>query len=192
MIMDELEVHDNFYAKMAEKYPRYVGEGKRFGGFAIGEGWYHIIEQLIAEIDHYTKWKRNMRAYDLLQHRAMMKGRDALLKFITRGKAVPSEWDEDRADDIMNNLGRKITPRVEWIVIDQVKEKFGGLRFYYHGGDEQIHGMVRMAELWAGQTCENCGNKGQRRQGGWVRTLCDKHEQEYQDKMAKYRSEDDE
>jgi hypothetical protein len=184
--MDELEVHDTFAKKMAEKFPRYFGEGKRYGGFAIGEGWYHIIESLVSEIDHYTKWRRNMRANDLRQHRAMMKGRDALLKFLVKGKAFASDWDQERADEIMENLGREITPKVEWIHVEQIKEKFGGLRFYYQGGDDQISGMVRMAELWAGRSCERCGDRGERRSGGWIRTLCDKHEAMYQVSKGNY------
>jgi len=36
-----------------------------------------------------------------------------------------------------------------------------------------------MAESWAGHTCEECGNKGTMRHGGWVRTLCDEQEKEY-------------
>lgn len=178
--MSELEVHDNFHAKMAEKFPRYFGEGKRYGGFAIGEGWFPIIEALIGQIDHYTKWRRNMRAYDLKLARAKAKGRDALLKHITKGKSIPSFYDEERADEIMNNDQRDITPKVEWIHVEQIKEKFGGLRFYFQGGDKEIHGMVTMAEVWADHTCEKCGNKGKRRDGGWIRTLCDIHEAEYQ------------
>jgi hypothetical protein len=64
---------------------------------------------------------------------------------------------------------------VKEVVIDQIKEKFGGLRFYYEGGDDTIHGMVRMAESWASHSCESCGNVGKRVGGGWVRTLCDFH-----------------
>lgn len=186
--MTEEERYESFAKKMAEKYPRYFGEGTHYGGFAIGEGWYHIIEQLIAEIDHYTKWRRNMRTYDLKLHRARDKGRDAVLAFICKSR-TPTEWDQERADEIMATPHR-ITERVEWIRVAQIKEKFGGLRFYYDGGDDEISGMVRMAELWAGHTCEKCGNKGEHRQGGWIRTLCDTHEAEHQEKMAKYKSED--
>ena len=183
--------YEEFEKHMAEKYPRYCGDDARFGGFAIGEGWYHIIEQLIAEVDHYTKWRRNMRAHDLRQHRAFMKGRDALIKYLSRGRAAPTDFDIERADQIMENMGCKITPKVQYIVIDQIKEKFGGLRFYYHGGDDQIHGMIRMAELWAGHSCEKCGDRGARRQGGWMRTLCDTHEAEYQERNKKMRDEDE-
>jgi len=190
MNMNELEAHDNFHAKMAEKFPRYFGEGKRYGGFAIGEGWYPVIDALVGQIDHYTKWRRNMRAYDLRKQRAKHKGIETLTQFMTGKKHEPTPWDIERAEQAMEeNL--RITPKVEWIVIEQIKEKFGGLRFYYQGGDDHIDGMVRMAEVWAGQTCETCGDKGERRSGGWIRTLCDKHEAEYQAKWAKRKSEDD-
>jgi hypothetical protein len=70
--------------------------------------------------------------------------------------------------------------QVPQVVAVQVKEKFGGLRFYYDGGDDIIDGMVRMAESWAANTCEECGAPGTVRHGGWIRTLCDKHESERQ------------
>lgn len=64
------------------------------------------------------------------------------------------------------------------VVIEQIKEKFGSLRFYYQGGDDYISGAVSLAENLTDKLCEECGGLGQRRGGGWVRTLCDAHEQE--------------
>ena len=55
----------------------------------------------------------------------------------------------------------------------QMKEKFGGLRFYYDGGDDLIEGMVVMAEYLCDITCQDCGSEqdiGQTK--GWVSTLC--------------------
>jgi hypothetical protein len=176
--MDDVEVYDTFAKKMAEKYPRYFGEGKRYGGFAIGEGWYPIIESLIGNIDHYTKHRRNMRARDLRKQRAKDKGMEALIQFMA-GNKVPSDWDIERAEEVMEN-DIDITPKLDWIEIQQIKEKFGGLRFYYSGGDERISGMEVMAEAWADRSCETCGDLGERRSGGWIRTLCDKHEAELQ------------
>ena len=75
------------------------------------------------------------------------------------------------------NRQLEIVPQV---VVGQIKEKFGGLRFYYSGGDDEISGMVRMAEAWANNTCETCGAPGKRRDGGWIKTLCDHHEAERQ------------
>jgi hypothetical protein len=174
------DAYKQFETKMAEKFPRYFGEGKRYGGFSIGEGWYPIIESLVGNIDHYTKWRRNMRANDLRKLRAKSKGMEALIQFMTGKKGrEPSDWDIERAEDAMEN-GIDVTPKVNWIHIQQIKEKFGGLRFYYDGGDAEISGMVRMAESWADRTCEECGNKGMHRNGGWIRTLCDEHEAQYQ------------
>jgi hypothetical protein len=64
---------------------------------------------------------------------------------------------------------------VEQVVVHQIKEKFGGLRFYYGGGDNEISGMVRIAESVASITCEVCGAPGKSRSTGWIRTLCDEH-----------------
>lgn len=72
------------------------------------------------------------------------------------------------------------------VVAVQIKEKFGTLRFYTNGGDEQIYGMIRMAESMSAVTCEECGNPGTTRSGGWVRTLCDAHEAAYQEKQRQY------
>jgi len=71
------------------------------------------------------------------------------------------------------------------VTVLQIKEKFGGLRFYYEGGDNTIDGMVRMAESWAAHTCEECGNPGKSRNSGWIRTLCDEHEASRQAELKK-------
>jgi hypothetical protein len=57
----------------------------------------------------------------------------------------------------------------------QVKEKFGGLRFYICGGDanEAIRGAIRMAESMSFTVCESCGHPGHKQPGGWIKTLCD-------------------
>ena len=56
----------------------------------------------------------------------------------------------------------------------QVKEKFGGLRFYYDGGDfKTCNALIEIAERAAWVTCEDCGKPGKLRKGGWLRTLCD-------------------
>jgi len=54
----------------------------------------------------------------------------------------------------------------------QVKEKFGGLRFYVDNADDYVKGVIQMAEAMSVRTCEKCGNSGEPVKGGWVRTLC--------------------
>lgn len=64
---------------------------------------------------------------------------------------------------------------VAQVTVAQIKEKFGGLRFYYDGGDSTIDGMVRMAESWAANTCEECGVPSTKHTSGWIKNVCDKH-----------------
>ena len=81
--------------------------------------------------------------------------------------------------NIQWHIDHSNTP-VEQVVVTQIKEKFGGLRFYYDGGNQYISGLVSLAETWADHTCEMCGDKGTARRGGWIKTLCDHHEIERQ------------
>ena len=137
------EQYDEFSKKMEEKFPK-MFEGK-YGGFAVGPGWWPILESLCANIQNHIDW-----------------------------------WNKNRQD----------RPVVEQVVVEQIKEKFGGLRFYYQGGDDTVHGMVRMAESWADKHCEECGKPGTRRSGGWLKTLCDEHEVERQARYKKQFGDD--
>lgn len=60
----------------------------------------------------------------------------------------------------------------------QIKEKYGTLRFYMSHETPFIEGAIAMAEAMSEITCENCGDPGHERQGGWVLTLCDKCHEE--------------
>jgi len=84
------------------------------------------------------------------------------------------------------NKQSEVVPQV---TVAQIKEKFGGLRFYYSGGDDEISGMVSMAESWAGHSCETCGVPGKSREGGWIKTLCDHHEAERQQRKKEYENQ---
>jgi len=70
------------------------------------------------------------------------------------------------------------------IDIHQIKEKFGGLRFYYVGGDEAFGDMVQAAEDRSFKICEKCGETGKPRNLPWVQTLCDAHFKEIAFKPA--------
>jgi hypothetical protein len=128
---EEFDRYEEFSKRMEERFPK-MFEGK-YGGFAIGEGWWPIIESLCANIQSHTDW-----------------------------------WNKNREN----------RPVVEQVVVEQIKEKFGSLRFYYQGGDDQISGMVRMAEAWADKSCETCGAPGTLGGKGWIKTLCPTHRAE--------------
>jgi len=88
---------------------------------------------------------------------------------------------------IVDRLCANIVQQIKWkkieaIQVEQVKQKLGGLRFYINRGDPAIGGLIAMAEEWAENTCEVCGEKGKERGGNWIRVLCEKH---YTDKVPK-------
>lgn len=63
----------------------------------------------------------------------------------------------------------------------QVKEKFGGLRFYISHGNDAIFDAIAEAEAESRKTCENCGAPGKmRRNKYWVYTNCDECERKHQ------------
>lgn len=85
--------------------------------------------------------------------------------------------------DLVNTLCGCIHQHVEYqqktdpkfyVTVVQVKEKFGGLRFYYGGGDAVVEGMVRLAEHLSEKTCEQCGRVKDVTQAGraWIVTRC--------------------
>jgi hypothetical protein len=80
---------------------------------------------------------------------------------------------------IIADLDRDIAAIAPDYRVQQIKEKFGGLRFYCAlpdgSEDERIDGLIDVAEAAAARTCEVCGAAGRLRQGGWLRTLCDDH-----------------
>lgn len=85
--------------------------------------------------------------------------------------------------EIINNLCNKIqdylssNPKVPQVIAKQVKEKFGGLRFYIEGGDDKIYSFINEAEQLSYKTCEYCGstNNVKLTKKGWIRALCEEH-----------------
>ena len=56
----------------------------------------------------------------------------------------------------------------------QVKEKFGGLRFYINAATSEAHKRISQAEIESMNICEVTGKPGKLRTDiGWYRTLCD-------------------
>ena len=98
--------------------------------------------------------------------------------------------------NILNQLMSNIQHHIDWknrkeevvaqVTLDQVKEKFGTLRFYYSGGDDAIDGMVRMAESMSGVTCEECSAPAQTHGPGWIRTICEPCETKRETERAEY------
>jgi len=78
--------------------------------------------------------------------------------------------------DIIYNLCNEISPFRPKVM--QIKEKFGGLRFYcmFPNEDNSKKGydFIRKAEQQAYKTCEQCGSPGELRiHNGWRSLKCD-------------------
>ena len=65
----------------------------------------------------------------------------------------------------------------------QVKEKFGGLRFYIDAGNDAVRDAIEEAERQSYVTCEVTGKPGKLRTDlGWISTLCDEEYNKVKDK----------
>lgn len=98
----------------------------------------------------------------------------------------PPPWDEKIAQFLFGKterigsvwVDRIALKKLRWdpdtgFAVTQVKEKFGGLRYYTNRGNDRLYAFVHLAERLANATCENCGRLGRERPGGWIQTLCD-------------------
>lgn len=58
--------------------------------------------------------------------------------------------------------------------ITDIKEKFGGLRFYIVSGTDEMFNAISRAEEKSFEICEKCGEKAKLQSNGhWLFTLCD-------------------
>ena len=179
---------------LCEKYPKMmVNRNKNMQetcmcwGFECGDGWFNILDQLMGNIQHHIDWKEKQRTnaikYNEMATQAKAGNFDL---FEETMKALPNdEYKEKRLGEIVAGDFRPVPELIPQVTLDQVKEKFGTLRFYYSGGDDYISGMVSLAESLTGVTCEECGNVGERRGGGWVHTYCTPCEEAREIKRAK-------
>ena len=56
--------------------------------------------------------------------------------------------------------------------VDQVKTKYGGLRFYTSNIPGYMQDIIDMYETESYTVCEDCGKPGTATGRGWIRTLC--------------------
>ena len=149
---------------LCEKYPKMmVNRNKNMQetcmcwGFECGDGWFNILDQLMGNIQHHIDWKEKQR-----------------------------NWAIDFNSKAAKEEMRVVPESIPQVTLDQVKEKFGTLRFYYTGGDDIIDGMVRMAESMSGVTCEECSAPAQTHGPGWIRTICEPCETKRETERAEY------
>jgi hypothetical protein len=128
-------------------------------GLECGDGWYNIIDTLCGLLTSDYR-----QAKDRHDHLVEVGAGGVLYgtKLVT----------QEAIDDAKVKLDEE-TLKVP--VAAQVKEKFGGLRFYVNGTTDKHHNYISFAESMSYRTCEECGAVGKTYTDGWHTTLCDIH-----------------
>ena len=79
---------------------------------------------------------------------------------------------QDHVDNTYDWINGEKEPK-DQVRCTQMKEKFGGLRFYTDSGDDVVEGMVKMAEFLCENTCQDCGSEENiGKTTGWIYTIC--------------------
>lgn len=87
--------------------------------------------------------------------------------------SVPLGW-ADLVTDLVHEIASRLSVEERAAFrVTQVKEKYGGLRFYADGCPDWADDMVDMAEAKSETVCEIRGSPGRWRSNGWLTTRCD-------------------
>jgi hypothetical protein len=175
-------------AKLVEKYPlvfknRY-GDPKETlmcWGFECGDGWYSLIDTLCSAMT--SQYNQAKERYDYRVETGV--------GGILYGTRTVTQEDIDEAKEKMEEAAKYVP------VAMQVKEKFGGLRFYVQSATDECHNYIDFAERMSYRICEDCGTADESVQTwhmGWHRTLCRKHaiENYGEDAIVSYLQQKDE
>lgn len=109
----------------------------------IGNGWMPLVQQLTEKIIYKIE---DIKKYNEAR--------------LNNGVITKDRFDKEM--ELVDNFK-----------ICQIKEKFGGLRFYVEGADSEIYHWISFAESMSYRMCEECGtthNLG--RTSGWIRVIC--------------------
>jgi len=129
-------------------------------GLDCGDGWYNIIDVLCGLLT--SDYRHAKTDYESIKDKLGKPRWEFDKKIVTQ-----ENIDESKAK--MEEEAAKVSVAV------QVKEKFGGLRFYVHGASNKHWDYISFAESMSYRTCEECGAAGKTYTDGWHRTLCDIH-----------------
>jgi len=105
--------------------------------------------------------------------------KDRVAKGMGCGSQIREGWF-----DLVRKLDADIAKIYPDYVVDQVKEKFGGLRYYIgilpdNTSDKDftdIYKLISVAEIKSNKICDVCGEDGKSVSlKGWYVTRCEKH-----------------
>jgi len=176
---------------LVEKYPKIFGLTHSRGPgphypitlFSIecGDGWFDILDSACHLIQSHVDHKRRYRASALRYNRAIRRASRGDTAGLTHYYTCGSKSDAWALKQVSETLSRgtfteRPIPEICYqVVAVQIKEKFGGLRFYTNVSDDYVSGILAMAESMSYRVCEQCGSAGRMRGIGWLYTACDSH-----------------
>lgn len=144
-------------------------------GFSCGDGWFNIIWDLSSKLEPLIQKFIDDNPDLECSKCGCEKSRHYAHKTPTPGRCLSIHERYDSDEPPPGNYYACFCDRYEAThpKASQVKEKFGGLRFYMTCGTGEIFDLIDGAEALSYETCEECGSPGESRDTGWIRTLCD-------------------
>jgi len=91
----------------------------------------------------------------------------------TACRNIQNHTDWKRKQEPYASMSNEEFDEIHQSIAAQVKEKFGGLRFYVDNADDYTSGVIAMAESMSYKTCETCGAPGKQSGKGWIKTACE-------------------
>ena len=183
---------------LCEKYPKMMVNRHKpmmetcmCWGFECGDGWFNILDQLMGNIQHHIDWKEKQRQSAIDYNEMAKAAKEGNFELFEKANDYiqDKEYKQKRLAETIAGDFRQVPQSIPQVTLDQVKEKFGTLRFYYSGGDDEISGMVRMAESMSGVTCEECSAPAKTHGPGWIRTICEPCEIKREEEQKRYHDE---
>lgn len=168
--------------EIIEKYPQLIDENIKEYMVDCPPGWHNIVMNLCGAIDQYSKsYVGETRPRNKVRYYFWFWLRAAINAF--QHKLFIKVINKPEINRLFNIVRNRLSVRMHkhtkfakvyppTIQIQQVKEKYGTLRFYYSGGDAKVIGMVALAEFISSVTCEVTGRPGMPHvRGYWYKTL---------------------
>jgi exoribonuclease II len=161
---------DELEQKLVKKYPEifsdYGGDPMQTcmtWGFECGDGWYNIIDELCSNIEKIREKykKRNIEVIAV-----QVKEKFAGLRFYFHYTENSNIFNKLNRYIQRIMFSRKLGIPYWWLANKKRK--------VWKSPYEKISDLVERAELESCKTCEQCGEPGKVIQGCWIRTLCEK------------------
>jgi hypothetical protein len=158
-------------------------------GYSKTQKWWFLFKKRIFKRWNNFIYKLSPPVHDKIQ---LVKGEDNVYRQVVTEKMYPrDQWLKDLFVRILPDSSDNFSSRIGSIqrlglkclvvhpntgfAVDQVKEKFGTLRFYCPGND-RIYKYVHMAEELSALMCEVCGKPAKLESpSGWYSTVCKDH-----------------